>query len=322
MKSQLVCLKLALALLALATLNFQLSTARAQNTTFTYQGRVLDNGTTFTGGGQFEFALVNSSNLNHTAFAVANYTGPTITSYNVFYGGNGYVTAPTVTVSGGGGSGATATAVLNGSSVQNIFPNNPGSGYTSPPQITVAAPPANILTTTYWSNDGTSLNGSEPATNVTVAVTNGLFTVVLGDTTVANMAAIPVSVFNQPGLQLQIWFNDGTHGFAPLNPAQNLTPAPYATYAANAATANSASNLLGNLPITQLTGTVPLAQLPAGVITNGASGVNLSGPVNVNNSTVIDANGVIYSLNGLIFENRTNDPAGPATGRIWLRTDL
>jgi hypothetical protein len=33
----------------------------AQNTVFTYQGRVTDNGTNFTGAGQFEFALVTST---------------------------------------------------------------------------------------------------------------------------------------------------------------------------------------------------------------------------------------------------------------------
>ena len=33
----------------------------AQNTTFTYQGRVQDNGTNYTGSGQFLFALVTTS---------------------------------------------------------------------------------------------------------------------------------------------------------------------------------------------------------------------------------------------------------------------
>jgi hypothetical protein len=44
----------------------------AQGTMFTYQGRVLDNGTNFTGGGQFEFALVTSSNTSATATATAS----------------------------------------------------------------------------------------------------------------------------------------------------------------------------------------------------------------------------------------------------------
>ena len=39
-------------------------------------------------------------------------------------------------------------------------------------------------------------------------------------------------------------------------------------------------------------------------------------------STIIYA-GSINQTNGLIIiENRTSDPASPATGRIWIRTDL
>ena len=80
-----------LALTFLCVLNFQLSTARAQNTVFTYQGRELDNGTNFNGTGQFQFALVTSTNANHTATATANFSAPFVTSYNVTYGGNGYI---------------------------------------------------------------------------------------------------------------------------------------------------------------------------------------------------------------------------------------
>jgi hypothetical protein len=32
--------------------------------------------------------------------------------------------------------------------------------------------------------------------------------------------------------------------------------------------------------------------------------------------------GKTTTLGGLIIENRTTDPANPATGQIWLRTDL
>jgi formylglycine-generating enzyme required for sulfatase activity len=148
--------------------------------------------------------------------------------------------------------------------------------YSSAPTVTIAPPPISYLT--YWSNDGTSVNGSEPATNVTVAVTNGLFTVVLGDTTISNMAAIPVSVFNQPNLQLQIWFNDGTHGFAALNPPQPLTPTPYAVTATTATTANYAATAgtAGSVAAANITGTILVTDLPASIITNGATGVNIT----------------------------------------------
>ena len=37
-------------------------------------------------------------------------------------------------------------------------------------------------TVTYWSNDGTSTAGSQPMTAVSLAVSNGLYSVALGDT--------------------------------------------------------------------------------------------------------------------------------------------
>src|SRR5690606_41564265 len=43
---------------------------------------------------------------------------------------------------------------------------------------------------TYWSNDGTSVGGSEPAASVELAVVRGLYSVRLGDTGVANMIAL------------------------------------------------------------------------------------------------------------------------------------
>jgi len=41
--------------------------------------------------------------------------------------------------------------------------------------------------TTYWSNDGTSSGGGEPTAAVPFPVSNGLFTVLLGDTSLEGM---------------------------------------------------------------------------------------------------------------------------------------
>ena len=271
----------ALALLALLTLNLQPSTAFAQDTAFTYQGRVTDNGTNFSGSGQFEFALVTSTNNNHTAAATANLTSDGsghyyVSSYSLVSGGSGYLVTPNVTVSGGGGSGATATAVISGGVVTQINPNSDGSGYNSPPTVTIDPPPANITYTTYWSNDGTSVAGSEPSAAVSVAVTNGLFTVVLGDTNTANMAAMEASLFNQPNLQLRIWFNDGVNGFAALSPLQNLTPTPYAV---NAVFANSASNLVSGISIQQNADGAPniIEGSSVNYVSSGVEGATIAG---------------------------------------------
>jgi len=234
-------------LLLLSTLHSPFSILFAQNTAFTYQGRVLDNGTNFNGIGQFKFALVTSTNSTRQATATANVNGGFVTSYNVVDGGSGYSSAAAVTISGGGGSGATAAATVSGGVVTGIAANNPGSGYTSTPTVTIAAPPNTLSYTTYWSNDGTSVAGSEPSAAASLSVANGLFTVVLGDTTLANMAAISASLFAQSNLQLRIWFNDGVNGSTVLSPVQNLTPAPYATWAANFSGAVSDSQLSANI---------------------------------------------------------------------------
>jgi hypothetical protein len=251
-----------LALLALSTLNLQPSTASAQGTAFTYQGRVLDNGTNFTGAGQFKFALVTSTNTSQTATATANMGGSFphafVISFNLVAGGNGYITAPAVTITGGGGSGASASTTISGGVVNSINIINPGSGYTSTPSVTIAPPPADIVYATFWSNDGTSSAGSEPASAVSVAVTNGLFTVVLGDTTQANMTAMAAALFAQPNLQLRLWFSDGVNPFAALSPLQNLTPTPYAIQALNA---TSASSVSGTVSAAQISGAVASANL-------------------------------------------------------------
>lgn len=50
----------------------------------------------------------------------------------------------------------------------------------------------------FWSNDGTSVGGSQPAAALALSVSQGLFNVLLGDVTVPNMTVIPASVFRAP----------------------------------------------------------------------------------------------------------------------------
>jgi hypothetical protein len=297
----------------------------AQSAVFTYQGRVTDNGTNFTGTGQFEFALVTSTNTSTRATATAIMGGimphEFVIGFNLAFGGSGYVTPPGVTITGGGGSGASAQATISGGAVNGISIINPGSSYTGAPTVMIDPPPPNIVYVTYWSNDGTSSAGSEPAAAVAVAVTNGLFTVVLGDTNQANMTAIAASLFTQPNLQLRIWFNDGTAGFAALSPLQNLTPTPYAITAGMADALNGtlpASQLSGSFPV-QLSGKVPLAQLPAAVVTNSETAVQLSGTFSGDGSAL---SGVAKSyitggpVSGSLGPAATNYFAGP--GNITL----
>jgi len=67
--------------------------------------------------------------------------GRALASVAVTSGGSGYSSPPEVTISGGGGTGATATATLNVTSVSELTITNPGTGYTSNPTLTIAGPP-------------------------------------------------------------------------------------------------------------------------------------------------------------------------------------
>jgi uncharacterized protein YjbI with pentapeptide repeats len=101
-------------------------------------------------------------------------------------------------------------------------------------------------------SNGVAIAG--PVTNSATGVTNGLFTVAID---------FGSGVFNGNSYWLEIAVRtNGGSGFTTLTPRQPVTPTPYAIFA------NTASNL---------SGTISTAQLPPVVITNGASGVNMSG---------------------------------------------
>jgi hypothetical protein len=92
--------------------------------------------------------------------------------------------------------------------------------------------------TTYWSNDGTSSGGSEPTTAaVPLPVSNGLFTVLLGDTSLEGMTQqLTASVFSGYDRYLRVWFRAGGSGaFTRLTPDTPIAAVPYALQAQHAA---------------------------------------------------------------------------------------
>ena len=105
-----------------------------------------------------------------------------------------------------------------------------GTNFTGTGQFQFALVDANG-TTTYWSNGvGT----------VALAVNKGLYAVLLGDTTVVNMAAIPVSVFTNSDVRLRVAF-DGGVGLQTFTPDQRLAAVGWAFNAAQAQTALAVS---------------------------------------------------------------------------------
>ena len=80
----------------------------------------------------------------------------------------------------------------------------------------------------YWSHDGTSANGSEPDGNVSVAVSGGLYSIMIGDTDIAGMGEIDEDVFqNHNDVHLRVWFSDGVNGFQQISPDRRFASVPY-----------------------------------------------------------------------------------------------
>ncbi len=83
--------------------------------------------------------------------------------------------------------------------------------------------------TVLWSNS--PIVSGQPGAFVVLPVTNGIYSVFLGDTTLANMAAVPSSVFGGADVRLRIWFNNGAIGFQQLSPDQRIGAVGYAIMA-------------------------------------------------------------------------------------------
>jgi hypothetical protein len=79
-------------------------------------------------------------------------------------------------------------------------------------------------TTSLWSNDSTSVNGSQPAASVVVPVAVGVFTVQLG---APPMKPISAGVFAQGAAVLRVWASTGG-AYEQLTPDQPITSVPFA----------------------------------------------------------------------------------------------
>ena len=146
--------------------------------------------------------------------------------------------------------------------------------------------------------DGNLVAG--PVINRATGVTNGMFSTTID---------FGPDVFNGPSYWLEIAVQtNGGNGFVTLSPRQSLLPVPYAMFASSAATATTLS---GSLPASQITGTVPLAQIPAGVITNGETGVNFIGTFSGNGLglTNVPVNSLAWTTNFGVVAWGDNDYA-------------
>ena len=167
-----------------------------------------------------------------------------------------------------------------------------------------------------WSNDGTSANGSEPAAAVTLPVSDGLFTVLLGDSALPNMQPLTANIFAaNSDVALRIWFNDGVNGSIQLAPDTRLASVPYAM-AANIADGSITGAQLA--PATIEPGKLFSANLPqAGhVLSYDGAGFNWVDLSVANNAWL--ANGASLYYNGGNVGIGTATPAR----RLTVRNDF
>jgi len=178
------------------------------------------------------------------------------------------------------------------------------------------------VSTVVWSHDGTSAGpDGEPTSSVSLAVSKGLYSVRLGDTTIPNMTqAIGVNVVTNVGLQLRVWFNDGVNGFQLLSPDQTLTSVAYALASERADTARQADTLKTNPSfdgVATFAGNVVMGSIAA------SDRLNVAGSIRVQN----DSN--LYGLDRIVGYNDLwvyGDPIGgpdlyiSSDGRVSIGT--
>ena len=177
--------------------------------------------------------MVDGGTASEQATALAFIDSGKILAIVVNNPGSGYTTIPAITLSGGGGAGGAATATVVNGEVISVNVTSAGGGYSSPPNVSIDPPPPGVGFITYWSNDGTGAAGAEPTTGVSVPVDKGLYAVLLGDTSLANMTPIPPTAFDNPDVNLRVWFDDGSTGSQQLTPDQRIAAVGYAMIADN-----------------------------------------------------------------------------------------
>lgn len=123
-------------------------------------------------------------------------------------------------------------------------------------------------TINYWTNDSSSVAaGSAPTASVSTTVSNGVYNIVLGDTSITNMTAIDSDTFTNSATYLRVWFSTTGSSFTRLTTGRRFVSVPYA-YAVEIA---SSSGLeydtdLGGLKIAD--GGVTSTFIENGAITN------------------------------------------------------
>jgi hypothetical protein len=184
---------------------------------------------------------------------------------------------------------------------------------------------------TVFTYQGRLNDGGQPANGTNYGMVFYLYNVPAGGTALGNLGIASVTVsnglFTTPldfgnqfdgtprWLEISVQKNGGS--FTTLTPRQQLLPTPYAILA------GTAGGLSGTLPVSQVSGVVPLAQLPAVVMTNSETGVTLGGTfsgtgaglTSLNASQLTSGTVPLTQLPGVVLTNGQ-------TGMVTLNGDL
>lgn len=198
-----------------------------------YQGRLTTEGLPANGPAQFKFALSNNG-VDTAVRAEANavVAEGKIMAVQLVHPGFGYTSPPQVEILDHEkpGSGAEVIAVVTNGHVSNFLVESGGSGYSDNVSIVISAPPPLWVFETYWSNDGTT-GQAEPSASVEVPITDGFYSVALGDPEL--MIPLTKPVLNHEEVYIRVWVRpQGQAGFVELLPRQRLHSVAYSIMAA------------------------------------------------------------------------------------------
>jgi len=178
-----------------------------------------------------------------------------------------------------------------------------------------------------WANDGSVVDeavGAEPTNGVPLTVSQGLFAVNLGDTSVSNMtASILPGTFAGSARYLRVWFSaDGTN-FTALSPITRITASGYALNAANAEGVSAGAitgNSIANSAITTAhlaSDAVTSVKIADGTIT----GSDLSSSIAISTSGNITSGGLNVD-SGTLYVDAANNRVGISTTTPSVKLDI
>ncbi len=173
-------------------------------------------------------------------------------------------------------------------------------------------------TMNYWSNDGTA--SGVPSQAVPLTVGNGLFEIMLGDTSISGMTTtIADTVFENSDTYLRVWFSQELNGpFEALEPNQRIGSVPYALRASYAETGSAmvpagavmffddTSCPMGWTELTAARGRAVVG-LPSGGTLNGILGTALANLENRSHSHSVDP-ATFNTGNGGSHNHTTGEP--------------